>query len=30
MESEHKNLTQCQFDKKTKVFNSRKELYFFC
>ena len=29
MECEHKNLTQSQFDKKTKAFSTRKKLYFF-
>ena len=29
MECEHKNLSQQQFDEKTKRFKNRKELYFF-
>ena len=29
MECEHKNLNQQQFDEKTKIFKTRKELYFF-
>ena len=29
MECEHKNLNQQQFDEKAKLFETRKELYFF-